>query len=78
MKQRLKRRRVVRKGNVNVHNMGERWRKFRSGTLRTLLATFLYVLTLPAVRNWIVNLVMGKKTEKKAVNAQVIDVKAKK
>ena len=68
----------MQKENVNVHNMGERWRKFRSGTLRTLLATFLYVLTLPAVRNWIVNLMTGRKADKKAVNTQVIDVKAKK
>ena len=57
-----------------ANNMGERWRKFTSGTLKTMLAGFLYVLTLPAVRNWLMNLLLGKRK----ANQKVIDVEAKK
>lgn len=60
--------------NVNVNNMGERWRKFRSGTLKTLLAGFLYVVTLPAVRNWLMNVLLGKRKK----NQKIIDVEVKK
>jgi len=55
-------------------NMGERWKKFASGTLRTMLAGFLYVLTLPAVRNWLMNLLLGKRK----TNQKIIDVGVKK
>ncbi|MEK9155141.1 MAG: hypothetical protein AAB839_00665 [Patescibacteria group bacterium] len=54
--------------------MGARWTKFRTGTFRTVLAGFLYVITLPAVRNWLMGLLTGKsRTAQK-----VIDVEAKK
>lgn len=59
---------------VIANNMGERWRKFTSGTLKTMLAGALYVLTLPAVRNWLMNLLLGKRK----ANQKVIDVEAKK
>lgn len=59
---------------VVVSNMGERWKKFRSGTLRTMLAGVLYVITLPAVRNWLMNLLTGKARK----DQKVIDVDAKK
>lgn len=53
-------------------NMGGRWSRFRSGTLRTMLAGFLYVLTLPAVRNWLMNLLLGKrKSEQKIIDIEV-------
>lgn len=39
-----------------------------------MLAGFLYVLTLPAVRNWLMNLLLGKRK----ANQKVIDVEAKK
>ena len=53
-------------------NMGERWNTFRSGTLRTMLAGFLYVLTLPAVRNWLMNFLLGKrKTDQKIIDVVV-------
>ena len=52
--------------------MGERWKKFSSTTLRTLLASFLYVITLPAVRNWLMNLITGKpKKEQKIIDVEV-------
>lgn len=54
--------------------MGERWRKFTSGTFKTMLAGFLYVLTLPAVRNWLMNLLVGKRKS----GQKIIDVEAKK
>lgn len=57
-----------------VNNMGERWRKFTSGTLKTMLAGMLYVVSLPAVRNWLMNLLVGKRK----ANQKVIDVEAKK
>ena len=55
-------------------NMGERWKTFRSGTLRTMLAGFLYILTLPAVRNWLMSLFLGKRKQ----NQKIIDVEVKK
>lgn len=61
--------------NVRVaKHMGERWNRFRSGTLKTILAGFLYVITLPAVRNWLMNLLLGKKKK----DQRVIDVEVKK
>lgn len=54
--------------------MGERWNKFRSGTLKTILAGLLYVVTLPAVRNWLMSLLIGKRKK----DQKVIDVEAKK
>ncbi len=54
--------------------MGERLRKFTSGTLKTVLAGMLYVVSLPAVRNWLMNLLVGKRK----ANQKVIDVEAKK
>lgn len=58
---------------VTVNNMGARWQKFRSGTLKTFLAGVLYVLTLPAVRNWLMSLLVGKRKK----DQKVIDVEAK-
>ena len=58
---------------VIVNNMGERWRKLTSGTFKTMLAGFLYVLTLPAVRNWLMNLLLGKRKS----GQKIIDVEAK-
>jgi hypothetical protein len=54
--------------------MGARWNKFASGTLRTLLAGFLYVITLPAVRNWLMSLITGKPKK----DQKIIDVEVKK
>lgn len=54
--------------------MGARWNAFKSGSLRTLLAGFLYVLTLPAVRNWLMSLIVGKPKK----NQKIIDVEVKK
>lgn len=59
---------------ANANNMGTRWQNFRSGTLKTVLAGALYVLTLPAVRNWLMNLLVGKRKK----NQNVIDVEVKK
>ncbi|MFA6018014.1 MAG: hypothetical protein WCT28_04510 [Patescibacteria group bacterium] len=53
--------------------MGTRWSAFRSGTLKTMLAGLLYVVTLPAVRNWLMNLLTGKQKK----DQKVIDVSAK-
>jgi hypothetical protein len=48
--------------------------KLRKGTFGTILAGVLYVITLPAVRNWLMGLLTGKsRTDQK-----VIDVNAKK
>lgn len=55
-------------------NMASRWQSFRTGTLKTLLAGLLYVVSLPAVRNWLMNLLVGKRKK----NQQVIDVEVKK
>lgn len=55
-------------------NMGERWNRFRSGTWKTFLAGVLYVISLPAVRNWLMNLLTGRARK----GQKVIDVEAKK
>lgn len=39
-----------------------------------MLAGFLYVLTLPAVRNWLMNLLLGKRKN----SQKIIDVEVKK
>ena len=57
-----------------ANNMGERLRKFTSGTFKTMLAGVLYVLTLPAVRNWLMNLLVGKRKS----GQKIIDVESKK
>ncbi len=57
-----------------ANNMGSRWQSFRTGTLKTFLAGILYVVSLPAVRNWLMNLLVGKRKK----DQQVIDVDAKK
>lgn len=54
--------------------MATRFERFRSGTLKTLLAGLLYVITLPAVRNWLMNLLVGKRK----ADQKVIDVEVKK
>ncbi len=59
---------------VIANNMGTRWQSFRTGTLKTIFAGLLYVVTLPAVRNWLMNLLVGKRKK----DQQVIDVEAKK
>lgn len=55
-------------------SMGERWKRFRSGTLKTVLASVLYIITLPAVRNWLMSLLTGKPK----AGQKVIDVEVKK
>jgi hypothetical protein len=57
-----------------ANNMASRWQSFRTGTLKTFLAGILYVVSLPVVRNWLMNLLVGKRKK----NQQVIDVDAKK
>ncbi len=47
---------------------------FGFGAVKTMLAGLLYVLSLPAVRNWLMNLLVGKRKK----DQQVIDVEAKK
>ncbi len=59
---------------VIANNMGTRWQAFRSGTLKTFLAGMLYVVSLPAVRNWLMNLLVGKRKK----GQPVIDIEAKK
>jgi hypothetical protein len=59
---------------VIASSMGTRWQTFRSGTLKTFLAGLLYVVTLPAVRNWLMSLLVGKRKK----DQKVIDVEAKK
>ena len=54
--------------------MGTRWQAFRSGTLKTFLAGMLYVVSLPAVRNWLMGLLVGKRKK----DQKVIDVEVKK
>jgi uncharacterized membrane protein HdeD (DUF308 family) len=58
---------------VRVVNMNAWWSRFRSGTLKTILAGILYIVTLPAVRNWLMNLLVGKRKN----TQKVIDVEAK-
>ena len=58
---------------VIAASMGTRWSAFRSGTFKTMLAGLLYVVTLPAVRNWLMNLLTGKQKK----DQKVIDVSAK-
>jgi hypothetical protein len=55
-------------------NMASRWQSFRTGTFKTFLAGILYVVSLPAVRNWLMNLLVGKRKK----DQHVIDVDAKK
>mgnify|MGYP001612303072 CR=1 FL=1 len=57
-----------------ANNMASRWQSFRTGTLKTFLAGILYVVSLPAVRNWLMNLLVGKRKK----HQQVIDVDVKK
>lgn len=71
---RKRKNRAAQKGNVIAPNMGARWKQFTSGTLKTILAGFLYLVTLPVVRKWLMNLLIGKRKQ----NSKIIDVVAKK
>ena len=59
---------------MTAPNMGARWKAWIPRAFKTILAGFLYILALPAVRNWLVNKLVGKPK----TNQKIIDVVAKK